>query len=59
LGIRLVMGALGYIFAFGVIARIEGDPELWCAAAFGTIPLTVGVGYFLDCGATRGDLSSS
>jgi hypothetical protein len=53
-GILLVAGAVGYIATFAVIARIE--PEAWMAAAFGIIPLTIGVGYFLDSALIRRDL---
>ena len=55
-GILLVAGAVGYIATFAVIARIE--PEAWMAAAFGIIPLTVGVGYFLDSALIRRDLGA-
>ena len=47
-GILLVSGALGYIMTFGLIAQIQGDRDVWTAAAFGIIPLAVGIGYFLD-----------
>ncbi len=46
--ILLVSGALGYILTFGLIAQIEHEPETWVAAAFGIIPLAIGIGYFLD-----------
>ena len=55
-GILLVAGAVGYIATFAVIARIE--PEAWMAAAFGIIPLTIGVGYFLDSALIRRDLGA-
>src|SRR5947199_6420958 len=45
-GILLVTGALGYMATFGLIARVESDA--WVAAAFGIIPLAVGLGFFLD-----------
>src|SRR6266700_6034708 len=45
-GILLVTGALGYIATFGLIARSES--QAWIAAAFGIIPLMVGLGFFLD-----------
>jgi hypothetical protein len=47
-GILLVCGAIGYMATFGVIAMVERDPDVWSAAAFGLIPLSVGIGYFLD-----------
>ena len=34
--------------AFGAIAGIEHEPDTWAAAAFGLIPLAIGIGYFLD-----------
>ena len=55
-GILLMAGAVGYIATFAVIARIE--PEAWMAAAFGIIPLTIGVGYFLDSALIRRDLGA-
>jgi hypothetical protein len=56
-GILLTAGALGYILTFALIARME--PEAWIAAAFGIIPLTVGVGFFLDSALIRRDLRAS
>src|SRR6266566_2402125 len=47
-GILLVSGAIGYILAFGLIAQIQADRDVWTAAALGIIPLAVGVGYFVD-----------
>ena len=55
-GILLVTGALGYISTFALIARVEH--EAWMAAAFGIIPLTIGVGYFLDSALIRRDLGA-
>jgi hypothetical protein len=56
-GILLVAGALGYMITFALIARIESDA--WIAAAFGVIPLSVGVGFFLDSALIRRDARSS
>jgi uncharacterized protein DUF6249 len=53
-GILLTTGALGYIGALALIARVEADA--WIAAAFGIIPLTVGLGFFLDSALIRRDL---
>jgi hypothetical protein len=53
-GILLVTGALGYIGTFALIARAE--PDAWTAAAFGIIPLAVGVGFFVDSALIRRDL---
>jgi len=44
--ILLVTGALGYILTFALIAQIEREPDTWVAAAFGIIPLAIGIGYF-------------
>jgi hypothetical protein len=54
-GILLVSASLGYIFAFGLIAQIEREPNSWAAAAFGIIPLAIGIGYFLDATLIRRD----
>lgn len=48
MGILLVFGAIGYIATFAIIARISVEPDMWAAAAFGVIPLAVGIGYFVD-----------
>jgi hypothetical protein len=53
-GILLVTGSLGYMLTFALIARAESDA--WIAAAFGIIPLSVGLGYFLDSALIRRDL---
>jgi hypothetical protein len=42
-----------------LIARIESEPDVWTAAAFGIIPLAVGIGYFLDATLIRRDLRVS
>ncbi len=56
-GILLVTGALGYMIAFALIARVESNA--WVAAAFGVIPLTIGLGFFLDSALIRRDLRAS
>jgi len=56
-GILLVTGALGYMIAFALIARVESNA--WVAAAFGIIPLTIGLGFFLDSALIRRDLRAS
>lgn len=55
-GILLVAGALGYMITFGLIGRIE--PDAWVAAAFGAIPLAVGIGYFIDATLVRREARS-
>ena len=56
-GILLVSGAVGYLATFSLIARIE--PDAWIAAAFGIIPLAVGLGYFVDSALIRRDAHSA
>jgi hypothetical protein len=51
--ILLITGAMGFIACFGVIAGIEHEPDTWAAAAFGLIPLAVGIGYLIDYTFTR------
>jgi Domain of unknown function (DUF6249) len=46
--ILLVSGAIGFMVTFGFIAQIEHEPDTWVAAAFGIIPLAIGIGYFID-----------
>jgi len=58
-GLLLVSGALGYIIAFGVIAGVVQERETWAAAAFGVIPLAVGIGYFLDATLIRRDIHAA
>jgi hypothetical protein len=55
-GILLVAGAIGYIITFSLIARADSDA--WIAAAFGIIPLSVGIGFFLDSTLIRRDLNA-
>jgi hypothetical protein len=52
-GILLTSVAIGYMIAFALIARAE--PDAWTAAAFGVIPLAVGIGFFLDSTLIRRD----
>lgn len=56
-GILLVAGAVGYMLTFGLVARVE--PDAWVAAAFGAIPLAVGIGYFIDATLIRRDARAS
>jgi hypothetical protein len=58
-GILLVSAAIGFIVTFGLVARIEREPDTWVAAAFGIIPLAVGIGYFLDATLIRRDLKAA
>jgi hypothetical protein len=52
-GILLVTGAVGYMLTFALIARVES--EAWVAAAFGIIPLSIGIGFFVDSALIRRD----
>ncbi|HEX9233150.1 MAG TPA: DUF6249 domain-containing protein [Candidatus Acidoferrum sp.] len=57
-GILLVSGAIGFMATFGAIAGIEHEPDTWSAAAFGLIPLAIGIGYFVDFTLTRREAHS-
>ena len=56
-GILLIAAALGYMITFALIARVESDA--WIAGAFGVIPLTLGLGFFLDSALVRRDARHS
>ena len=56
--ILLISGAIGFIATFGVIAGIAHEPETWGAAAFGLIPLSIGIGYLLDFTIARREAHS-
>src|SRR5215469_1056940 len=55
-GILLVSAALGYIVTFALVARVDSDA--WVAAAFGVIPLSVGIGFFVDAALLHRDASA-
>jgi len=57
-GILLVSGGLGFMTMFAVIARIVNESEPLVAAAFGILPLAVGIGYFLDAAFIHKDLKA-
>jgi hypothetical protein len=56
-GILLASAALGYMGCCALIGRVE--PDAWTAAAFGVIPLAVGLGFFVDFALIRKDLRAS
>ncbi len=56
-GILLIAGAVGYMLTFTIIARVE--PDAMIAAAFGAIPFTLGLGYFLDSALIHRDAKAS
>ncbi len=58
-GILLVSGGLGFMIMFTAIARILGEPETMVAAAFGILPLAVGIGYFVDAALIHRELKAS
>jgi hypothetical protein len=58
-GILLVSGGVGLIFMFGMIARIIDEPHAMVAAAFGILPLAVGIGYFADAALIHRDLKAT
>jgi len=58
-GILLVSVGLGSMLMFAAIARIVGEPETLVAAAFGILPLAVGMGYFVDAALIHRDLKAT
>ncbi|HET7892878.1 MAG TPA: DUF6249 domain-containing protein [Candidatus Sulfotelmatobacter sp.] len=56
-GILLIAGAVGYMLAFSIIARVE--PDALVAGAFGAIPFALGLGYLLDSTLIRRDARAS
>ena len=56
-GLLLIAGAVGYMLAFSIIARVE--PDALVAGAFGAIPFTLGLGYLLDSTLIRRDARTS
>ncbi len=56
-GILLIAGAIGYMVAFSILARVE--PDALIAGAFGAIPFTLGLGYLLDSTLIRRDAKMS
>ena len=58
-GILLVSGGLGFMIMFVAIAKVVGEPEPMAAAAFGILPLAVGIGYFVDATLIHRDLKAA
>jgi hypothetical protein len=56
--ILLISGAIGFMATFGAIAGIAHEPDTWAAAAFGLIPLFIGIGYLLDFTISRREAHS-
>ena len=55
-GILLTSAGVGYLIAFALVARVEPDARI--AAAFGVIPLAIGIGFFLNSTLIRRDLKA-
>ncbi len=56
-GILLASASIGYIVCCALIGRVE--PDAWTAAAFGVIPLAIGLGFFVDFAWIRRDAKTS
>lgn len=56
-GILLIAGAIGYMLTFSILARFDRDALM--AAAFGAIPFTLGLGYFIDSALIHRDARAS
>jgi len=56
-GVLLTTVSLGFIACCALIARAE--PDAWTLAAFGVIPLALGIGFFVDFALIRHDLKAS
>jgi hypothetical protein len=55
--ILLVAGGLGYMLTFVLLARFDTDAMQ--AAVFGIIPISIGIGYFIDAVLVRRELRPS
>jgi Domain of unknown function (DUF6249) len=58
-GTLLVAGGLGFMAMFAVISGLTGEREVLTAAAFGILPLAIGIGYFIDAYLIHHDLKVS
>jgi hypothetical protein len=56
MALLFICGSIGYIAAFGLVARLAQEPDAWTAAAFGAIPLAIGAAYLIDWVWTRGEV---
>jgi hypothetical protein len=56
-GILLTSGGLGYTLTFLLLGRFQ--PEALPAAVFGLIPISIGIGYFVDAMFVRRELHPS
>ena len=55
-GILLVTGGLGFMIMFALVAKLADQRDALTAAAFGILPLAVGIGYFVDAVLIHRDL---
>lgn len=55
--ILLTAGGLGYTLTFLLLGRFE--PEAMQAAVFGVIPISIGIGYFIDAMFVRREMHPS
>jgi Domain of unknown function (DUF6249) len=58
-GILLVSAGLGFFLMFATIAHFAQEPQTMVAAAFGILPLVVGLGYFVDATLIQRDMKAS
>jgi hypothetical protein len=56
-GILLAAAAIGYMVCCALIGRVE--PDALTAAAFGVIPMAIGLGFFVDFALIRRDARAS
>jgi hypothetical protein len=56
-GIVLISTGVGLMLSFLVLAWIVNDHEVLSGGAFGLIPLSIGVGFFVDYNLQKRDLS--
>jgi Domain of unknown function (DUF6249) len=56
-GILLTAGGLGYMLTFLLFGRFE--PDATQAAIFGLLPISIGIGYFVDAMFTRREFHPS
>ncbi|MGB0036122.1 MAG: DUF6249 domain-containing protein [Candidatus Acidiferrales bacterium] len=53
-GLLLTAGGIGYMLTFILFGRFE--PDAMQAAVFGVIPVSIGIGYFIDAMMVRREL---
>ena len=58
-GILLVSAGLGFFLMFAAVARFSNEPQTMVAAAFGILPLVIGLGYFVDATLIHRDMKTT